>query len=210
MKKLWGLTIIIIFAWVGVAAGSGLNGPGGQPSNANLTAISGLTFADVSIIQLTGAGAGAVLTCTANQLIGANSAGTALECKDSLNASIKANDVDAHADISLTAAQVSRTFIHNLSQGAATATATLPAAAEGYTFIAFVSSQVAQDWVFDGNGAETIYTDIGGTLTAGRAGIKCNNQPVGSRMSCATFKTGAATWAWLCGAISGTWTAIAP
>jgi hypothetical protein len=164
-----------------------------------------------SIVYINDAGAWAVLTCDgANQMIGRNAANNGWECKTSINASIKANDVDAHEDISLSAAQVSRTFIHNYDQGAATATATLPAAAEGYTFIAFVSSKVAQDWVFDGNGAETIYTDIGGTLTAGRAGIKCNNQEVGSRMSCATFKTGAASWAWLCGAISGTWTAIAP
>lgn len=147
---------------------------------------------------------------TSGQILQSGGHGADPSWTGSFTASIKANDVDAHEDISLSAAQVSRTFIHNLSQGAATVTATLPAAAEGYTFIAFVSSKVAQDWVFDGNGAETIYTDIGGTLTAGRAGIKCNNQEVGSRMSCATFKTGAASWAWLCGAISGTWTAIAP
>jgi hypothetical protein len=109
----------------------------------------------------------------------------------------------------LTAAQLSRGFVNNYGQAAA-ATLTLPAAAEGLTFVAIVGTKVAQDWIFDGNGAETIYTDISGTLTAGRAGIKCNNQEVGSRMSCATFQTGAASYSWVCGSISGTWTAVAP
>jgi len=40
MKKLWGLTIIIFFVWVGVAVGSGINGSGGglpACSNADYT-----------------------------------------------------------------------------------------------------------------------------------------------------------------------------
>lgn len=76
-----------------------------QASNANLTAVAGLTFADVSIIQLTGAGAGAVLTCTANQLIGANAAGDALECKSTLNLSTF-NLPSSDADPGTTAGQI--------------------------------------------------------------------------------------------------------
>lgn len=109
----------------------------------------------------------------------------------------------------LTAAQLSRGFINNYGQSGA-ATLTLPTAVEGLSFVAIVGTKVAEDWAFDGNGAETIYTDISGTLAAGRAGIKCNNQDVGSRMSCATFQTGTGAYSWLCGAISGTWTAVAP
>lgn len=57
-----------------------------QTAHANLTALAGLTFADISIIQLTGAGAAAVLTCTgANQILGINAAGDAFECKSTLN-----------------------------------------------------------------------------------------------------------------------------
>ena len=68
-----------------------------QAYDAELAAIAGLTFADVSIIQLTGAGAAAVLTCTANQIIGANAAGDALECKSTLNitaVNLPASDAD--------------------------------------------------------------------------------------------------------------------
>lgn len=109
----------------------------------------------------------------------------------------------------LTAAQLSRGFVNNYGQSGA-AILTLPAAAEGLSFVAIVGTKYAGDWEFHHNGAETIYTDIGGTLTAGRAGIKCNNQEIGSRMSCSTFQTGAAAYSWLCGAVSGTWTAVAP
>ncbi len=56
-----------------------------QASDTELTSIAGLTFADKSIIQLTGAGTSEVLTCTAaNQLIGVNAANDALECKDGI------------------------------------------------------------------------------------------------------------------------------
>ena len=57
-----------------------------QAYDAELTALAGLTFADKSIIQLTGPSAAAVLTCTAaNQLIGVNAANDALECKSTIN-----------------------------------------------------------------------------------------------------------------------------
>ncbi len=113
------------------------------------------------------------------------------------------------ATASISTAKASRGFINNYGQTGA-ALLTLPAAAEGLTLVAIVGTKVAQDWEFHHAGSETIYTDIGGVLTAGRAGIKCNNQEVGSRMSCATFQTGAGTYSWLCGAVSGTWTAVAP
>jgi hypothetical protein len=59
-----------------------------QSADATLTALAGLTIADVSIIQGTGADAFSVLTCTAaNQLIGVNSAGNAFECKSDITVS---------------------------------------------------------------------------------------------------------------------------
>lgn len=60
-----------------------------QAYDAELTALAGLTFADKSIIQLTGASAASVLTCaSANQLIGVNAANDALECKSTINVTI--------------------------------------------------------------------------------------------------------------------------
>lgn len=59
-----------------------------QVQDAELTALAGLTFADASIIQLTGASAAAVLTSGgANYILGSNSDNTALEFKSSLNIS---------------------------------------------------------------------------------------------------------------------------
>lgn len=53
---------------------------------ANLASIAGLTFADASILQLTGAGASAVLTSGgANRLLGSNSDNSALEFKTSIS-----------------------------------------------------------------------------------------------------------------------------
>jgi hypothetical protein len=61
-----------------------------QSADATLTALAGLTIADVSIIQGTGADAFSVLACTAaNQIIGVNAAGDALECKSSLNVAFR-------------------------------------------------------------------------------------------------------------------------
>jgi hypothetical protein len=57
-----------------------------QAWDTELSALAGLTFADKSIIQLTGASTASVLTCTsANQLIGVNAANDALECKSTIN-----------------------------------------------------------------------------------------------------------------------------
>ncbi len=56
-----------------------------QAYNANLAAIAGLTLADVSVIEGTGAGATAVVTSGgANRILGSNSGNTALEFKSTL------------------------------------------------------------------------------------------------------------------------------
>jgi len=58
---------------------------GKQASDAELTAIAGLTFADVSIIELTGASTAAVVTSGGGgRLLGSNSGNTALEFKSSI------------------------------------------------------------------------------------------------------------------------------
>jgi hypothetical protein len=60
--------------------------PPWQASDTELTALAGLTFADASIIQLTGAGTAAVLTSGGNnRLLGSNSDNTALEFKSTVS-----------------------------------------------------------------------------------------------------------------------------
>jgi len=62
---------------------------GSIAAHANLTSLAGLTFADTSIVQLTGADTSSALTCSAaNQLIGVNAANDALECKSTIQLQI--------------------------------------------------------------------------------------------------------------------------
>ena len=113
-------------------------------------------------------------------------------------------EVDGSATGSLSAANVSRSFINSYGRGAA-ATLTLPAAATGYTFVAIVGTQHNSAWKIQRAGTDTIYWDAGGVLTAGKTYFQETNQVVGSRVSCATFRTGASAWSWICGSVSGTW-----
>ena len=79
---------------------------GAQASNPNLASISGLTWASLSLIQLTGVGSSSVLTCTgANQIIGVNAAANALECKDTISFSAL-NMPSSNADPGTTAGQI--------------------------------------------------------------------------------------------------------
>ena len=103
----------------------------------------------------------------------------------------------------LTAAQLSRGMINNYGQSAA-ATLTMPAAAEGYTFIAIIGTQVAENWTIQRAGADNIYWDDGTIATC--TYFRANNQAVGSRVTCTSFQTGAGAYSWLCGANYGTWT----
>jgi hypothetical protein len=102
------------------------------------------------------------------------------------------------------AAQVSRTVINSYNRGGAQ-TDTLPAAAEGYTFIALVGTQHNSAWKIQRAGADTITWSAAGTDTAGKTYFQETNQGVGSRVSCITYKTGASAWSWLCGSVTGTW-----
>lgn len=112
----------------------------------------------------------------------------------------------SEAAYTFSAAEVSRTIINTFGRGAA-CDPTLPTAAAGMTFIIVVGAQHASDMSIL-KGASDMYWETAGVPTL-VAGFKENNQVVGSRASCATFKTGAAAWSWVCGAVSGTWSAIA-
>lgn len=109
-------------------------------------------------------------------------------------------------DTTLTAAKVSRTLITNYGMGNGAVTLTLPAAAEGYTFIAMIAAKVAYDWKIQRGGSDTITWSSGGTDTTGKTYFKANDQNVGSRVSCITYKSGSSSYTWLCGSVTGTWT----
>lgn len=172
-----------------------------------------------SIVYINDAGAWAVLTCDgANQMIGRNAANDGWECKTSINAAITSDEVlidcNGSADpyayctsanaSTLTAAYTSRTIINSYGRGEAQ-TVTLPAAAEGYTFIALVGTQHNSAWKIQRAGSDTITWSASGTDTTDKTYFQETNQPVGSRVSCITYKTGASAWSWLCGSITGTW-----
>ncbi len=104
----------------------------------------------------------------------------------------------------LTATQTSRTVINSYGRGEAQ-TVTLPAAATGMTFIAMVGTQHNSAWKIQRAGADTITWSAAGTDTVGKTYFQETNQAVGSRVSCITYQSGAATWSWLCGSVTGTW-----
>ena len=214
----------------------------------NLSSINALTFADVSIIELTGVGGSAVVTSGgANRLLGSNAGNTALEFKSSLtgitlggftasygvesNASgelvsvqptgtgltvrqtsstlitpaITAPEIDGSTAFALSAAQVSRTIINNYGQAAADINLTLPTAVAGMTFIAICgTTQGANYWRFT-SGSANIYANVGAGLVSGKTYVSNTSPVAGDRMSCFTFKTGAAAWSWMCGVSEGVW-----
>lgn len=102
----------------------------------------------------------------------------------------------------LTAPQVNRTIINSYGRAEAQ-TVTLPTAAAGMTFIVIVGTQHNSKFEI-AKGASDLYLEVSGA-PHGVAAFSETNQVVGSRASCATFQTGAATWSWICGGISGTW-----
>lgn len=104
----------------------------------------------------------------------------------------------------LNADAVSRTVINSYGRGGAVTT-TLPVAAAGYSMIIIVGTQHNSAWKIQRGGSDAIYWDADGTLTAGKTYFQETNQAVGSRVSCSTFQTGATSYSWLCGKVSGTW-----
>jgi len=110
---------------------------GKQASDTKLSAIAGLTFADASIIQLTGTAAAAVLTSGGNHyFLKSNSNNSALEFAiptEVLTAlGIGAVEIDAHTaqtPTTIQLASINMTTIHNYDQAAVDINNTLPATA---------------------------------------------------------------------------------
>ena len=118
---------------------------------------------------------------------------------------ITAPEIDGSGGVALSAAQVSRTIINNYGQAAANINNTLPAAAAGMTFIGIVgTAQAANYWRFT-SGSANIYANVGAGLVSGKTYVSIAVPTVGARISCFTFKTGAAAWSWMCGSSEGTW-----
>jgi hypothetical protein len=144
---------------------------------ANLVALKGLTFADKSIIQLTGAGAAAVLTCAnANEIIGVNAANDALECKSTLNLTT-INLPSTDADPGTTAGQIrhdsSSTEADTAARGVlkwydGTGVRTLIDTGTNYTVITKTEYMPIR-YAEDGTTAPSAAAEIGTTTAIGRS-----------------------------------------
>ena len=119
---------------------------------------------------------------------------------------ITTNEVDGHTTDSLTAAQVSRTRLHNTGQGANDVLKPLPAAASGYDFTLICSeAQTAKKWGVQATNGNYIYLE--GTRGNANGAVKLASPVVGYYLTCASFKSGASTYDWLCRIGIGNWQA---
>jgi hypothetical protein len=108
-------------------------------------------------------------------------------------------EVDASTAASPTAIQLSsinNNTITNYGQAAADINVTLPAAAANLSFLATVgTAQAANYWRFTSAAGGDMYLDGSST---GKNYVQFSAPAVGNYFSCFTFKTGAATWSWVC------------
>lgn len=97
---------------------------------------------------------------------------------------ITIKEIDGHAALSLTAAQVSGTNIYNTGQGPNNVNHTLPACAAGYNFNALVGeSQAASYWRFTAGTAGTMCLDG----TCGKDYVSFATPVQGNALSCVTM-----------------------
>ena len=112
-------------------------------------------------------------------------------------------EVDGHATVGLTAANVSNTTIYNTGMGGADVALTLPVAAAGYSAVFTVGTAQAYKWGVRANTSDKIYLiNSDGTVTAGSDNgyARMTNAQVGQCFACWTFKTD--NYDWMCKAIS--------
>jgi hypothetical protein len=104
-------------------------------------------------------------------------------------------EVDGHAALTLTGAQVSSTTIHNVGQGTNDVIHNLPSAAAGYNGIASVGeAQASNKWGFKAAAGEYIYLD--GVIGAAAGTVKFAAPAVGNYFTFFTIKR-AADYAWV-------------
>jgi hypothetical protein len=103
----------------------------------------------------------------------------------------------------LTADEVSGTIISNYGQVAAN-TQTLPTAAEGYNFIAQISTTGAGAFHIKAGPSDYIIFD--GTVLDDGDKVSCAAPALGDYITFWTIQTGAAEWQWMASSGNGTWT----
>jgi hypothetical protein len=120
-----------------------------------------------------------------------------------------ASEIDGHATGAITLVNGADNVITNYGQDA-DCTVTLPAPVSGDRFTAIAGTTVANYWRIKAATNDSIYliaTD--GSITKGDDNhyVGVASIAIGNSFSCRAFKTGASAYDWLCGGISGTWTA---
>ncbi|MFA5340143.1 MAG: hypothetical protein WC332_00055 [Clostridia bacterium] len=118
------------------------------------------------------------------------------------NSAVLPVEVDGHATGNLTAVQVSGTIIHNIGQSNTIANLTLPAAAQGYSFLLQVGeTSTAGNYLrLVAASGSTMYVD--GVASKDYASF--DSPTIGDWLSCFTAKVGASTYNWFCTTGRGT------
>jgi len=115
-------------------------------------------------------------------------------------------EVDGHTtSTDLAAANVSNTIIHNYDQAASDVFLIAPAAAAGYSALFNVVTAQSNHWCFEAAASDKIYlVAAAGTIAAGDDGaaVCMIAAQIGQSFACWTFKSGAATYDWICKAIA--------
>lgn len=110
----------------------------------------------------------------------------------------------ASADSPLTAAECSGTVVSNYGMTDADCVISLPAAAEGLSFVCILPAVRARYFRLDPAAGDSIYLS-GVTKGDGKYVGVASGYATATAASFFTFKTGASAWDWFCVPIFGTW-----
>lgn len=116
----------------------------------------------------------------------------------------KVNEVVKSSTATLTTAEVTGTIINNYGQSE-DVTLTLPAAANGLTFMVVLGTEVAKYFRIDPNPNDKIY--LNGTAGADGGYVGVSSAKAGNAISFTSFQTGTDTYDWLAVSIAGDWSA---
>lgn len=116
----------------------------------------------------------------------------------------KVNEVVKSSTATLTTAEVTGTIINNYGQSE-DVTLTLPAAANGLTFMVVLGTEVAKYFRIDPNANDKIY--LNGTAGADGGYVGVSSAKAGNAISFTSFQTGTDTYDWLAVSIAGDWSA---
>jgi len=116
----------------------------------------------------------------------------------------KVNEVIKSSTATLTTAEVTGTIINNYGQSE-DVTLTLPAAANGLTFMVVLGTEVAKYFHIEPNANDKIY--LNGTAGADGGYVGVSSAKAGNAISFTSFQTGTDTYDWLAVSIAGDWSA---